>query len=359
MKRISLFVFLLCTFLFISLINSNAYALEPSEQIEQLPEIKADADTILHAGYPDTNFGDARTLVATDFTGIFSFIRFNLSSIPSEIINAHRSGWRNYIESAKLGLFVYTKPSSSSDEGLVGTQYIPGGWNEYTLTYHSLEQIVGNIAGFSGDTFNFSQIEVNRFTEINVTSLVNNYLRTYNTGEVTFHINVVWKGNFNFSSRHNINLEPRLSLFYKKFATSLSFHIPKQSLTSTESLDSWGTTEPILNGTIVKLIYYPPNGGTPIERRSTVNSAGMFEDEYTPNVAGAWKVIAKFDGNNIYASSNSTELAFDMKEPPPILYYLPYIVLGLVIVGVPLGFYLFRRMRRPRNVVLDKKTSPP
>ena len=329
-------------------------ALSPSQETVVLPPIVADADTIVDRTHPDKNFGNERDLVARDFVTVFSFIRFNLSSIPQEIINAHISGWQNYIASAKLRIFVYEKPSSGY--GIVGTQYFEQGWNEYTLTYNLLEQIVGGpIFGIGGDLFNLSQIQTCSFAEIDVTDLTNSYIRDHPTSkEITFHINVDANQNFIFSSRHHPpSFRPTLLLVYKKIATSLTLHISKRNLTTTESLNSWGTTEPILRGAIVKLMYYPPNSVTPIERRAMVNDVGQFEDDFTPNIIGIWRVVAQFDGTDIYATSRSEELSFVVKEPiepaPPMQFYLPYIVLGALIVAIPIGIFFLLKRKKPSN----------
>lgn len=343
---------LLCVTLMFSVIAS-VMALSPSPETVALQPIEADADTIVDRTHPDTNFGNERDLVARDFVTVFSFIRFNLSSIPQEIVNAQILGWQDYIASAKLRFFVYAKPSSG--DGLIGTQYFEQGWNEYTLTYNLLEQILGGpIFGISGYPINLSQIQTYSFAEIDVTDLVNDYLRYHaSSKEITFHINVHENQNFTFSSRHHPSgFRPTLILVYKKIATSLTLYVSKQNLTTTESLSCWGTTEPILNGMIVKLLYYPPNSVTPIERRTIVNNAGQFEDNFTANMIGVWRVVAEFDGTNIYASSHSEELTFSLKEPVPSMqYYLPYIALGALIVIIPAGIFLLLKKKKSRNTL--------
>jgi len=95
-------------------------------------------------------------------------------------------------------------------------------------------------------------------------------------------------------------------------------------------------------------MYSPPDGSSPTERRAILDDAGQFEDNFTPTLTGLWKVVAQFDGDNIYAKSLSSELTFTLKEPPLIAYdYLLYIVIGILIGVIPLGTYFLLKRRKP------------
>lgn len=277
-----------------------------------------------------------------------------MSSIPQEIVSAQASAWQDYIKSAKLTFFVYQKPSSG--DGIIGTQFFEQGWNEYTLTYNLLEQMTGGpIFGISGDPFDYSQIETYARAEINVTRLVNSYLRSHPTSkEITFHINVNPNQNFTFSSRHHpTGFRPTLYLVYKKISTTLTSHISKENLTSSESVKVWGTITPVVKDAIIKLLYRSPGGGSPTERRAMLNDAGQFEDDFTPSKAGLWRVVAQFDGDDVFAEALSSELSFTLETPvspvSPMLSSVFYIVIGIAIVAIPLGTYLFYTKRKPRK----------
>ena len=83
----------------------------------------------------------------------------------------------------------------------------------------------------------------------------------------------------------------------------------------------------------VTLTYTKPDGSN-LTRAVISTGTGFFEDTYTPDQSGTWKVTASWAGTSQTASAQSAPESFQVQSQPSFLQtYLPWLVLAAVVVG--------------------------
>ncbi len=113
---------------------------------------------------------------------------------------------------------------------------------------------------------------------------------------------------------------------------------------------------PCVSGVPVVLSYVDSNGDWTDFGTTTTNSAGQFTYSFTPTSAGAYKIVARFEGNNAYywssAQTNAIQVnpAAPSPTPPPAsladMYLLPAtiaIIIAIIVVGAVLVLMLRKR----------------
>jgi hypothetical protein len=100
-----------------------------------------------------------------------------------------------------------------------------------------------------------------------------------------------------------------------KEASSISISVNPTTVTIGESVSVTGVLSPGAAAAI-EIIYHRPDGFE-LTRHVSTSGTGSFSDSFTPDVEGAWSVLARWDGNNDLESSESFPANF-MVEAAPI-----------------------------------------
>jgi hypothetical protein len=291
-------------------------------------------DTYVDKSMSNTVFGANPKLVCGDTWGKFSFLKFDLSSIPKGA----------KIISVELQLFCYDK-SASAGGILIGEEPLleERGWSETTLTYSLLEQIAesagahigGFISGFM--ELDLSKIEEWRSFSFNLTSYLCYYLEEKvgkNENQITFHLNLLGaNGELTICSKEFAaeNCRPTLIISYEKIPVTLFLQPIETDVTEGMEVRIWGTTHveasyeylkqwltaTYLENATITLEYEVSNASghkISFERIVITDITGKFEDRFVPTIIGEYSVKAVFRGTDTFSSSTSGEIKFKVME---------------------------------------------
>ena len=100
-----------------------------------------------------------------------------------------------------------------------------------------------------------------------------------------------------------------------KSASSITVSVNPTTINVNETITVTGIVTPGSQAT-VDLIYRNPEGFE-MTRYISSSPTGAFSDSFTPDVAGAWSVVARWTGNEDLEPSESTPVSFSVQTPPP------------------------------------------
>jgi hypothetical protein len=135
--------------------------------------------------------------------------------------------------------------------------------------------------------------------------------------------------------------------------TAINLSMSTKSLALGDSLTVTGTVSPTVSGlspvsgASITLTYTKPDGTT-ITSTSTSGSDGSFNDTYTPNVTGNWKVSASWPGDVTYLGATSSTEQFTVTDNSlggvPSVYLYVIIVIIVIAIGA-VGVILYKRKK--------------
>ncbi len=139
------------------------------------------------------------------------------------------------------------------------------------------------------------------------------------------------------------------STSYKNFTVnrtpmSIICNISRVQLIIGENVTVFGSVSPVVENMSVGLIFTMPNGST-VERYVYTNSNGTFTASFRPHFIGAWRVQAKFDGDDLRVESQSELVSFLVTDTWMNQNIL-YIILGVVAAIIAFVAVIFIRKRR-------------
>ncbi len=146
--------------------------------------ITPEADSYVHASYPDTNYGSSVQLRVDGSPDVRSFLRFTVSGLNGQTIT-------------QATLQIYANTSGSA--GLTALTVADNSWGETTITYNNMPPMGGSISSSPAVT-------AGTWTSLDVTS--------YITGEGTYSIGVITPGStaISLASRESGANSPQLVL---------------------------------------------------------------------------------------------------------------------------------------------------
>jgi hypothetical protein len=129
-------------------------------------------------------------------------------------------------------------------------------------------------------------------------------------------------------------------------STRITLSLTPTTVTQGENVTINGFIEPAMSVNITLYITAPD--GISTNKTVTSTSSGTFTDTFRPNKAGTWQVIAKWDGNAVYAAYTSLAATVTVK---PIDVSWAYTLTGLIIgiVALVLGLTITLHYMRKRR----------
>lgn len=138
----------------------------------------------------------------------------------------------------------------------------------------------------------------------------------------------------NYGDRYSVLSQP---VFFTvgKVASTIALSLAPATVTEGESVTINGVIQPAMAVEIMIQITAP--NGTSAARNVTSMSSGTITDTFTPNRAGTWQVIAKWNGDTTYAAYQSLAATVTVK---PVDFSWTYAVTGVAIALIALIFGL-------------------
>ena len=131
--------------------------------------------------------------------------------------------------------------------------------------------------------------------------------------------------------------------------TAINCTVSSTTVTLGDDLVVSGSISPAVSGVTVTLTYSKPDA-TNLTRTVTSQINGSFQDIYTPNVTGTWRVKANWLGNANYLGSTSFAVAFEVRNPAASI---PIELLAattlIIIIIIALTSYWYRKKRAART----------
>ncbi len=133
----------------------------------------------------------------------------------------------------------------------------------------------------------------------------------------------------------------------KEAATTITLSLTPTTVRKGEGVAINGLIEPALSVNITLHITDPD--GTLTNRTVTSTSSGTFTDSFEPDEAGTWQVIAKWDGNDVYAAYTSLAATVTVK-PVDVsgIYMLTGLGIGIaaLALAIVITVYYFMHKRK-------------
>jgi len=142
----------------------------------------------------------------------------------------------------------------------------------------------------------------------------------------------------------NANLRVNLLDLAPPSPTSISCDVSLNSLVLGSSTLVSGKISPAVPNATVTLKYTRPDSTTSILTETT-GSDGSYNETYAPDVAGNWKVMASWAGNDNFFGASSFESAFNVTTTSPIGNAYVYAIVAVVVVVV-VGIVVFLLERK-------------
>lgn len=163
-------------------------------------------------------------------------------------------------------------------------------------------------------------------------------LETYPNGSFTdifqppiagkWSISAIWRGDeTHFGTLSNVE-----NLYVEEIPTSLTCSINTDTITIGERIEISGKITPPLSSKIIDLEFTRPDESK-LKLQAMTRSDGLFKTDYEPDKVGLWTVRARFTGDKIHRSSQSSTRSFTVKNT--ILgMIISWFMENLMIVGI-------------------------
>jgi len=167
------------------------------------------------------------------------------------------------------------------------------------------------------------------------------------TVPATAEVNTVYAVDLSSYGSRSSTLAGPVFFTVGKVSTKISLSLTPSTVTQGENITINGVIEPALS-VIITLFIKDPEGKTTI-KNVTSTTSGTFTDSFRADKPGSWQVIAKWDGNAVFAAYTSLAASATAK---PIDISWAYAVTGLgigiaaLVLGLIITLYYFMRRRK-------------
>jgi hypothetical protein len=126
--------------------------------------------------------------------------------------------------------------------------------------------------------------------------------------------------------------------------TAISCTVSSTTVTLGDDLVVSGSISPTVSGVTVTLTYSKPDA-TNLVRTIVSEIDGSFQDIYTPDVTGSWKVKANWLGNADYLGATSFNVAFEVVNSAVGIPVELLAAAALIIIVIVALIYWYKKKR--------------